>query len=97
MNSREDCFLLERDMLMWVDETGSNSRDNGPPSYDYALRGVTPTTHRKNIEQMLIALEDFDLFKGILIPNMMPFVGINPRSVVIMDYCKAGILLLPPL
>ena len=40
---------------MWVDETGSNSRDNGPPSYGYALRGVTHTTHRKNIEQMLIA------------------------------------------
>lgn len=25
----EDYFLLERDMLIWVDETGSNSRDNG--------------------------------------------------------------------
>ena len=75
---RDVCRTLRRyelSMLMWVDETGSNSRDNGHPSYGYALRGVIPTTHRENIEQMLIALQVFDLFKGNLIPNMMPFVG----------------------
>ena len=35
----------KREMLVWVDETGSDSRDNAR-RYGYALRGVTPTTHR---------------------------------------------------
>ena len=30
------CFLLKREMLVWVDETGSDSRDN-PRRYSYAL------------------------------------------------------------
>ena len=103
------CFLLKRDMLVWVDETGSDSRDNAR-RYGYALRGVTPTTHRfvyrgRRTNAMaamassgIIALElttdsvngerFFDFVRGSLIPNMMPFDGINPRSVVIMDNCS---------
>ena len=38
------CFY-QREMLVWVGETGSDSRDNAR-RYGYALRGVTPTTHR---------------------------------------------------
>ena len=100
------CFLLKREMLVWVDETGSDSRDNARRC-GYALRGVTPTTHRfvyrgrrtSAIAAMassgIIALEltthsvngekFFDFIRGSLIPNMMAFDGINPRSVVIMD------------
>ena len=126
------CFLLKRDMLVWVDETGSNSCGH-VRKYGYALRGVTPSSHRfvyrgcrtNAIAAMassgIIALElttslmngemFFDFVRGSLIPNMMPYDGINPRSVVIMDNCsvhhicevkqlldEAGILLLyqPP-
>ena len=126
------CFLLKRDMLVWVDETGSNSCGH-VRKYGYALRSVTPASHRfvyrgcrtNAIAAMtnsgIIALElttslvngemFFDFVRGSLIPNMMPYDGINPRSVVIMDTCsvhhicevkqlldEAGILLpyLPP-
>ena len=32
--------------------------------------------------------EFFDFLRGTLIPNMMPFNGSNPRSVIIMDNCS---------
>ena len=40
------CFLFRsRNMFVWVDETGSDKRDN-IRKYGYALRGVTPTYKR---------------------------------------------------
>ena len=39
------CSLFRRDMFVWVDETGSDARDH-IRRYGYALRGMTPTTHR---------------------------------------------------
>ena len=37
--------LFSRDQLVWVDETGSNTRDHAR-RYGYAIRGCTPVTHR---------------------------------------------------
>ena len=46
----------------------------------------------------------FDILRGSLIPNMMPFNGTNPNSIIIMDNCSVHIeevrellvLFLPP-
>jgi hypothetical protein len=37
-------FLFQRNMFVWIDETGSDAR-NHVRKYGYALRGDTPTTH----------------------------------------------------
>ena len=39
------CTMFTRDMFVWVDETGSDARDH-IRRFGYALRGVTPTSHR---------------------------------------------------
>ena len=39
------CTLFRRDMFVWVDETGSDARDH-IRRFGYALRGMTPTSHR---------------------------------------------------
>lgn len=39
------CMLYKRDMFVWVDETGSDARSH-IRKFGYALRGLTPTTHR---------------------------------------------------
>ena len=39
------CFMFCPDMFVFVDETGSDRR-NCMRKYGYALRGMTPTTHR---------------------------------------------------
>ena len=39
------CTLFTRDMFVWIDETGSDARDH-VRKYGYALRGMTPTSHR---------------------------------------------------
>ena len=39
------CTLFRRDMFVWVDETGSDARDY-IRRFGYALRGMTPTSHR---------------------------------------------------
>ena len=102
-------FLLNRDMFVFVDESGSDARDQ-IRKYGYALRGVTPTYHRllsrgrrvNAIAAMassgVLALElttstvngeiFFDFVRGSLIPNMMPYDGINPRSVAVLDNCS---------
>ena len=38
-------FLFKRDMFVWVDETGTDKRDQ-LRKYGYALRGVAPEYHR---------------------------------------------------
>ena len=39
------CLMFRPDMFVFVDETGSDRR-NSMRKYGYALRGMTPTTHR---------------------------------------------------
>ncbi len=39
------CLLLDSRMYVWVDETGTDRRDN-IRKYGYAIRGVRPVTHR---------------------------------------------------
>jgi hypothetical protein len=75
--------------------------------HGYALRGITPTTHRLlhrgtrvnaiagiatsglvalDLATASVTSEVFmDFAMGSLIPNMLPFNGTNPRSIVVMD------------
>ena len=95
------CCLLNPNMLVWVDETGTDR---------YALRGTRAVSHRilsrgKRINVMaamstsgIIATNMtsstvsgdtfFDFLSGTLIPNMLPFDGLNERSVLVLDNCS---------
>lgn len=101
-------FLFQREMFVWVDETGSATRDT-IRKYGYALRGMRAEYQRllvrgKRVNAIaamsstgIVALElktdtvNGDIFfyflRGSLIPNMMPFDGMNPRSIIVMDNC----------
>ena len=103
------CCLLNPNMLVWVDETGTDRRDN-IRRYGYALRGTRAVSHRilsrgKRINVMaamstsgIIATNMtsstvsgdtfFDFLSGTLIPNMLPFDGLNERSVLVLDNCS---------
>ena len=94
---------------MWVDETGSDAGDH-VRKYGYALKGMTPTSHRilargqrvnaiaalssngivavDTITGTVGGSEYYDFLRGTLIPNMMPFNGSNPRSIIIMENCS---------
>ncbi len=100
------CFMFSADKFVWLDESGSDSRDN-IRKFGYALRGITPTYHRllnrgTRINAIaaiatsgLVAVEMtmssvnrdvfYDFVRGTLIPQMLQFDGVNPRSIVIMD------------
>lgn len=100
------CLMFHPEMLVFVDETGSDHR-NHIRKYGYSLLGVTPVCKRllhrgKRINAIcgistegVVALETttstvngeffYDFARGNLIPNMLPFDGINPRSICIMD------------
>ena len=39
------CYLLKPAMFIWVDETGTDRRDN-IRKFGYSLRGITPASHR---------------------------------------------------
>ena len=39
------CTVFSRNQFVWVDETGSDKRDH-IRKYGYAIRGITPVTHR---------------------------------------------------
>ena len=99
-------FLFNVDQFVWIDETGSDARDQSR-KYGYALQGQAPVVHRflsrgtrtnaitAICSSGLVSLElttstinqevFFDYVRRSLIPNMMPFDGINPRSIAIMD------------
>ena len=103
------CTLFKRDMFVWIDETGSDARDH-IRKFGYALRGMTPTSHRlfargQRVNAIaalassgILALDlvtgtvsgsdFFDFLLMTLIPNMMPFNGTNPHSIIIMDNCS---------
>ena len=98
--------LFHPDMLIWIDETGSDRR-NSIRKYGYSLRGTPAqvfqlrvggkcisaipilTTH--GIEDVYTSTETIngerfeDFLCQCLLPIIMPFDGVNPRSVVVMD------------
>ena len=43
-----DISMFEPEMIVWLDETGSDHR-NSVRAYGYGLRGLTPVTHKLNI------------------------------------------------
>lgn len=103
------CFLLSRDKFVWVDESGSDARDH-IRKYGYAIRGITPVSHRllargqrvnaiaglsssgivafEVVKETVSGQTFFDFLRGQLIPQMMPFNGTNPHSIIIMDNCS---------
>ena len=103
------CFMFNVDQFVWIDETGSDARDQSR-KYGYALQGQAPVVHRSLsrgsrtnaitaiCSSGLVSLElttstvngevFFDYIRSSLIPNMMPFNGMNPRSIAIMDNCS---------
>ena len=98
--------LFHPDMLIWIDETGSDRR-NAIRKYGYSLRGMPAqvfqlrvggkrisaipilTTH--GIEDVYTSTETIngerfeDFLCQCLLPIIMPYDGVNPRSVVVMD------------
>ena len=66
-------------MFMWMDKSGSDAR-NHIWKFEYALRGITPTTSSVCGETFL------DFVRGTLIPEMEPFDGTSKKSIAIMDY-----------
>lgn len=99
-------FLFSTDKFVWIDETGSDARDQSR-KYGYAVRGETPIVSQfhsrgRRINAIaaiscsgLVSVEltrsdvdrelFYDFVRSYLIPNMMVFGGINPRSVAVMD------------
>ena len=43
-----DISMFEPEMIVWLDETGSDRR-NSVRAYGYGLRGLTPVTHKLNV------------------------------------------------
>ena len=96
----EEMSYLHADILVWIDECGSNRR-NEIRKYGYSLRGLTPSRGKRysaipvmstrGIEDVLVTDKSVngDLFlqfvEQCLVPVLQPFNGSNPRSVVIMD------------
>ena len=102
------CF--SRDKFVWLDETGSDTRDH-IRRYGYAIRGMRPVTHRflsrgqkinaiAAISQGVIAVElvsgsvngdiFFNFVRSSLIPTMMPFNGVNLRSVLVIELLSSS-------
>ena len=102
------CFMFNVDQFVWIDETGSDARDQSR-KYGYALRGQTPVVHRfltrgtrtnaiaaicssgvvsvELVKSTVNGQVFFDYVRSCLIPNMMPFDGVNARSIAVMDNC----------
>jgi len=105
---RAQTFLFRREMFVWVDETGTDRKDN-IRKFGYSLRATPPECHRilcrgerlnaitalssagivavEFTKQTVTGEAFFDFLRGILIPRMRPFNGINPRSVLVLDNC----------
>ena len=104
-----DVSLYSKDMLVFLDETGTDRRDTIRKK-GYSLRGKPIRAQRLlakgehisvicamcvdeimccKIERGSVDGESFvDFLEKSLMPNLMPFNGYNPRSVVIMDNCS---------
>ncbi|XP_065903761.1 uncharacterized protein [Dysidea avara] len=79
---KEEMASVHADMIVWIDETGTDSRDCHRRC-GYHIRGTTPVNH------ILNNTVDGDTFlhfvQNCLVPILQPFDGTNPRSVVVMD------------
>ena len=92
--------MYDPSMLIWLDETGCDGR-NTIRKYGYSLRGMPLTDHRllvrgvrysaipimsmEGIHDVYITEGSVEFVRSSLLPILMPFDNINPRSVVIMD------------
>ena len=45
----EEMSYIDPNMIVWVDETGSDSRREGIRKFGYALRGLTPVSFKLGI------------------------------------------------
>ena len=84
----------------WVDETGADARGH-IRRYGYAIRGIRPMTHRfvkrgtrvNGFSQdgtssgSVNGITFFDFVRGTVITVTMPFDGVNPRSILMMENC----------
>ena len=85
-------------MLIWLDETGYGHR-HVIRKYGYSIRGIRdqrlllrgkrynaiPVLSLEGIHDVYLAEESMNCVKDCLVPHVMPFNGVNPRSVAIMD------------
>ena len=69
----EKMSYIDPNMIVWVDETGSDSRCEGIRKFGYALRGITPVSFKLGISgkhlSVIIAMssrgvEDIDIIEG---------------------------------
>ena len=101
-----DMSLYEPEMLIFIDETGSDRRDS-LRKYGYSLRGKPIKSQKLLLRGERLSAISFMSVCGILdckvvrgtvnteifldcieknlIPHLMPFDGINPHSIVILD------------
>ena len=106
MSFTSDCEIYAPEMMVFVDETESNSRDS-MRKFGYSLRGQRATSRRipcrgKRVNSVaamdvngLICVDSTTaningiVFCGFLeqslLPQLLPFDGTNPRSVVFLD------------
>ena len=105
----EDVSLYSREMLIFIDETGTDRRD-ALRSKGYSLRGKPACKQRLLVRgehvSAICAMSSegilacklvhvsvngdifVDFIETALMPNLMPFDGYNPNSVVLMDNCS---------
>ena len=100
--------LFHPDMLIWIDETGSDRRNSiRTCKYGYSLRGIPaqvfqlrvggkrisaiPILTTRGIEDVYTSTETIngerfeEFLCQCLLPIIMPYDGVNPRSVVVLD------------
>ena len=101
-----EVLLYQKELLVWLDETGCNNR-SFMRKYGYATRGQVPSCKRLLVRGQrisgiaaiamdgLVALAIqstqnffFDYIRGTLIPQMSPFDGTSPKSILVMDNCS---------
>ena len=104
------CSLLNPNMFVWLDETGSDRRDS-IRKFGYGMRGMRVATcrllsrgQRVNVIAAMALNHGiiatgmttstvngdtfFDFVRGTLLPNMLPFDGMNEKSILVMDNCS---------
>ena len=104
-----DVSLYNLDMLIFLDETGTDRRDS-LRAKGYSIRGKPAQKQKLLVRGEHVSAMCIMSFEGILscriarggvdgdkfvefvenslMPNVMPFNGTNPRSVVILDNCS---------
>ena len=93
--------MYDSSLFVFVDETGSDSKDT-LRRYGYSIRGY-PARRRYTAIGVMSTTSlldcyvvegsvDGDVFYNFvqtsLLPQLMPFNGVNPNSIVIMDNCS---------